>query len=123
MLFRARCADREEHVRLNLLGTHGEPDRDKAVEKMGHLAPLIAEIQVLCTMGDRTHEELSRLTIEGQAFTDALATQVRKINSALDALGGTDVSLLINDNQIDDEMLEFPQQFVTKSWRCVISKG
>ncbi|MDB5992602.1 MAG: hypothetical protein JWQ10_4005 [Herbaspirillum sp.] len=89
---------------------------------MGQLAPLIAAIQVLCTTSDRSHEELLRLTIEGQALTDAHAMQIRKVNAALDTLGVAHVSLLINGNQIDDEMLENPQQFVSKPWRCVISK-
>jgi hypothetical protein len=90
---------------------------------MRQLAPLIAEIQYLCGMGNRSVEELSRLTIEGQAFNETHAMQIRKVNKALATLDVPDVTLLINGNQIDDEMLENPQQFVSKPWRCIIGKG
>lgn len=90
---------------------------------MGQLAPLIVEIQTLCGASDRAHEELLRLTIDGQSFSETHASLIRKINSALCALGATVLSLFIDEKQIDDDMLEYPQQFIGKRWRCVIGKG
>lgn len=90
---------------------------------MSLLAPLFVEIAALCAAGHRVREELPRLTIEGDAFSESAARQIRKLNASLTALGVPPSSAFVEGNQVDDELLEYPNQLIGKSWRCVIGKG
>jgi hypothetical protein len=90
---------------------------------MSLLAPLFVEIAALCAAGQRVREELLRLTIEGDAFSEDIANQIRKLNSSLSALGGLSSSAFVDGNQVDDDLLEYPNQLIGKTWRWVIGKG
>lgn len=90
---------------------------------MTPLAPLFIEIAALCATGQRVREELLRLTIEGDSFSEGVASQIRKLNSSLSALEVSSSSAFVNGSQVDDDLLEYPNQLIGKSWRCVIGKG
>lgn len=90
---------------------------------MGQLVPIIFKINSLCNMGESVHEELLRLTITSNIFTETIAAQIKQLNIALDELSLPTSTLFVDNNQIDDDLLEYPNQLLGKSWRCVIGKG
>lgn len=90
---------------------------------MAELFPLIVEINSLCAAGQQVREELSRLTVSGNALSDQVASHILRVNALLSTSGFPGLALFVGDNQVDDDLLDSPGQLLGQAWRCVLGKG
>ena len=89
---------------------------------MLNIAPLVVQINHLCSSAARVDEESFRLTIEGHELDSSLVTCLLNIRQLSVGLGIPAPTVLVNEQAIGDDELSDPDEFIGNQWRLVLGK-
>lgn len=89
---------------------------------MSTFETLFNEFDDLCAAPAQVTEQSFRLTVEGALLDQSIATRLLHIRLISDELKISPPSVLIGDNQTDDDDLRQPTRHFGKPWRMVLAK-